>query len=355
MSFAKRITAVALSGGADSLLALRLLQEEGRDVFGLHAFFSPPNESALKLADQLRALCRRMKLKLEVIDLSLAFEEKIISPFMRDYQAGLTPNPCSLCNREMKFGLLLESALNLGADSMATGHYAALRPMPGQDGLFLAMGQDALKDQSYFLSLVQRQRLAMAEFPLSGYLKKETLAALKKRTLAPVVKKESQDICFIPDADYRSFLLSRNLPPPDQGPVITRQGRELGQHKGLWNYTLGQRRGLGVAFSEPLYVIGKDMEANSLIVGPRSEALMTRCRAGEINFFLPVSDWPEKTLLKFRYRQPPVEAGVEYGENNGQAFLAFELKAPTEITAPGQTAAVYSEDGYVLAGGVLQP
>ena len=272
-----------------------------------------------------------------------------MEPFARAYAAAETPNPCALCNRDLKFGLLLDQARELGADRLATGHYAALVEHPVY-GLCLRKGADAAKDQSYFLALVPRSRLAAALFPLAAANKPDVRQTLLRQGLEVPLPKESQEICFVPDDDYRTFVAGSGVPLPGPGPILFTDGRAIGRHEGLWRYTEGQRRGLGVAWSEPLYVIGKDAAGNALLAGTRAELAGTECEAGELNLLVPPELWPAECLVRTRYRQ--AAAPAEVSVQAGRLFVRFH--APQPLPAPGQVAAVFDADGHVLAGGLVR-
>jgi tRNA-specific 2-thiouridylase len=338
--------ALALSGGADSLMSLSLLRERKADLFGLHAFFLPPTPEDLKRVEAMRVQCRSWGVDLETIDLSESFESRIIQPFIRAYTKGETPNPCSLCNREMKFGLLFESARRLGADKLATGHYCRIAPTT--DGPMLFRGTDPSKDQSYFLSLVPAHVWKDVLFPLGGWLKKDVLAALALRGLEPVGTDESQEICFIPD-DYRFFLSRRGVSLPGPGPVVTCEGKRIGTHLGLWRYTQGQRRRLDIAYAHPLYVLDKDVATNTLVVGCRDQLLAGRCTAVDPNMMLPAPLWPEELFVQTRYRQRAEPARVRASGNT----LKVDFITPQEVPTPGQVLTIYSREGQVLAGGII--
>jgi tRNA-specific 2-thiouridylase len=344
--------AVAVSGGMDSLLALALLRESGAEVLALHGFFLPPDAAAQERVAALAAQCARLGVAFQAIDLSSEFRERIIRPFAAEYAAGRTPNPCAACNPGMKFGLLFDHARTLGAERMATGHYARMAEHP-EYGRVLARGADGSKDQSYFLSLVPRERLDKAVFPLGDVLKKDVPDMLAARGLTPPISAESQEICFVPDDDYCAFL-EREAPGlgvslPGDGPIQDRGGREMGRHHGLWRHTPGQRRGLGVAHSEPLYVLDKDPEHNALLVGPAEVARAAGCTAERVNILVPPERWPAAPLARIRYRQEAKPCRAEYDG----ATLRLTFAAPRSLPAPGQVAALYDRD-VVLAGGIIK-
>lgn len=364
--------AVAVSGGADSLFTLMRLAKAGRQVFALHGLFTPASPQAEAVRQGLEAACRALGVPLHCVDLREQFSTLVMRPFVLAYAEGRTPNPCALCNREIKFGLLLDAALALGATRLATGHYARIfpggeppnaemeqdagsspdagflqdaqaLPPPARD--FLALDSPALleaadqsKDQSYFLSLIPRERLARAFFPLSGARKSEVLAALAALGISPPQPVESQEVCFIP-ADYQSALpdmardLGVDLPGP--GPMLLADGTEVGRHRGLWRYTEGGRRGLGVAWKHPLYVTAKDPAGNTLRLGEKPT--IAGCTAEELNILLAPQHWYGPLLVKTRYRQEPRPAKVELQAG----VLHIHFAEPESPTAPGQIACVY--------------
>jgi len=338
-------TAIALSGGADSLMSLLLLRETGVEVMGVHARFQGADDEALH--SRLTALCADLSVPFHLVDLRREFEELVISPFVHAYQAGLTPNPCATCNPAMKFGLLLDRVRELGATRLATGHYARLEETPHGPALF--RGLDKGKDQSYFLSRVPEARLRHVVFPLAGWTKNAVRQRLSELGFAPPAGGESQEVCFIP-SDYRDFLRGRKVRLGGPGPIVLADGTVLGRHQGLWSHTLGQRKGLGIAYTEPLYVTGKDFATNRLIVGPKSETLSSGCRTEVPNLLWPVELWPEQLLVQTIYRQPPEAARVTVDRSG----MTITFPAPRAMPTPGQVAAVYSTTGQVLAGAVIE-
>lgn len=343
--------AVALSGGRDSLLALALLKDAGHDVLGVHGRFlddAPGRMPHDALARDLADRCAALGADFAVLDLRSDFERLVVAPFVQAYLDGKTPNPCCLCNARLKFGLLLNKAAALGAEKIATGHYANLtRDAHGRAALW--RGRDKGKDQSYFLSLVPPEKLARAVFPLAGRLKEGVLDELSARGLPPPLPGESQDVCFVPSDDYKAFLRSRAAELSGPGPIVLEDGTVVGRHQGLWRHTQGQRRGLGVAHTEPLYVLAKDVARNALVVGPTSKAQCRTVIASNLNVLLPPAEWPEILAAKTRSRQEPAPAtALIEGE---RLVVSFATQHP--LPAPGQIAALYDQEGRVLAGGVI--
>lgn len=356
------ITAVAVSGGMDSLYALALLRGQGERVLALHARMLPERlapQGYEAVLDRLRAACSALGVELAVIDCAAAFTETVIAPFVRAYAAGQTPNPCARCNAAVKFGLLLDAAASLGASRIATGHYARLENTP--QGVALYAGDDAAKDQSYFLSLVPADRLARAVFPLAATRKADIRAFLESRGLEIPAPTESQEICFVPEDDYRAFVLREaermGVALPGPGPVVLADGTRIGAHGGLWRYTEGQRRGLGIAWKEPVYVIRKDVAANTLIVGNAEASAENALRATTPNCLLPFGAWPENLLVRTRFRQAARPATARMEEDGS---LAIREQTPSGPYAAGQVAAVYMAENHggrerlrVLGGGII--
>lgn len=351
---------VAMSGGADSLFALLALREAGHSVTALHARFLPAPENGAPVP-ALEALCSRLDIPFVVADLTSDFKHAVMEPFALAHTQARTPNPCALCNRAMKFGRLLDVAMEHG-DIFATGHYAALAEHPTY-GPTLRAGADGGKDQSYFLALVPAERLRRGVFPLAEWKKDDIRAWLRAHGFEPPIPTESQEICFIPGDDHYAWLEARQaegLPLPGPGPVELAgsegQGkhgarRVIAQHRGLWQYTEGQRRGLRIPWSEPIYVLKRDVERNTLIVGPKHLLPVETCSARNVNLMVPAALWPEQLFVRVRYHQSPVPATVILDVQNDRMEIRF--LTPQQPPAPGQIAAVYDSEGFVLAGAVL--
>ncbi len=342
--------AVAVSGGADSLFALVSLMEQGHDVIAMHGLFLAENIS--HPTTKLEEVCFALQVPLHIIDMRKQFDQLVIEPFIKSYAHGLTPNPCAICNKQIKFGLLLQEAIRLNADLLATGHYAAknlgLSP--------LAKGKDQRKEQSYFLSLVPKHSFERCIFPLENKEKTFIFHYLQERGFNIPVEKESQEICFVPSDAYRPFLESeaqkRQIALSGAGPILLEQNGTyitLGQHKGLWQYTEGQRRGLNIAYSEPLYVRTKDNVNNTLILGTAAQLKLQGCVINNLNILAPVEQWPNDIFVRVRYRQQEARANVTLLENT----LRIEFENPQSLTACGQIAALYDATGQVLAGGII--
>ncbi len=362
-SFAARLPqgplAVAVSGGVDSLCSLILSHAAGREVLAVHARMHGDGQEDARAVEGLEAACAKLSVPFHLLDLREAFEKRVVSPFVSAWGAGLTPNPCSRCNREIKFGALFEEARRLGASALVTGHYVALdhgHPYGGE-GPLIRRARDLAKDQSYFLGLVPRKRLVHVAFPLEGITKAEARRLVAEAGLTVPVPSESQEICFVPPTPngYRDFLGPRlaNMPDVakegDMVEVVT--GKVVGRHKGLWQYTEGQRRGLGVAWSEPLYVLGKDAAQNRLYVGPKEKTSVTGASVSHVNFHVEPCEIPAPCLARLRYRQEPLPARVKV---HADGTLEIGLLEPAQLSAPGQTAVLYDQKGRLLAAGILE-
>ncbi len=404
----KITVAVALSGGLDSLMAAWLLKEQGYEVIGVHARFIPKAGSD----HGLQTACDFLKIPLHILDLQEAFKKEVIEPFIQTYLQAKTPNPCALCNPALKFGLLMDEASGLGANFLATGHYARLgqfQPeplnqlstqlpeqlsaqladqladqlteqlsgqlpdqLPGQLPCQLLEeagstprpqsfwtifpAQDPEKDQSYFLALVPPRRLERVIFPLYNQ-EKHDLRALAQKLGIPVPEpKESQEICFVPGDDYRAFLQNSGYSLPTGGPMRLLNGSTVGHHKGLWQYTEGQRRGLGIAAPAPLYVISKDVANNTLVVGPKEYLASYECEATRLNFFVPYQYWPKQVMVRVRYRQKAVPAQVaasDFEPGSVESRMHITFNQAQDPPAKGQLAVVYHPEGFILAGGII--
>lgn len=346
--------AVAVSGGQDSLYALLSLRDAfgASAVFAVHARFREETDRAVESG--LAAVCKKLGVAFHIVDLREQFHALIVRPFAEAYARGETPNPCAHCNRRLKFGLLLDEARKLGAEKLATGHYADFAEHP-RYGAVLRRGADPGKDQSYFLALTPACRLKAAVFPLGTMQKKNVRAALEQRGMSVPAPEESQEICFVPHDDYRAFLRTTGIRLPEGGPMVTGDGLVVGRHQGLWQYTEGQRRGLGVSWTEPLYVVGKDRARNALLLGTAAELKVGRCVAAEINLLVPPELWPNDLFVRTRYRQNAVPADVRIqGPASVSARMLIRFHTPQLPAAPGQIVAVYDADGCVLAGAVLR-
>jgi tRNA-specific 2-thiouridylase len=350
--------AVAMSGGVDSSVAAALLKSEGFDVIGMMLRLwseSGKEDSNRCCTPESVGLARRAAAILDipfyVVDARAPFRERVVESFLAGYATGGTPNPCLDCNRTIRWGLLLEHALAMGAERMATGHYARIGE--ASDGTVqLLRGRDPLKDQSYVLHVLSQEQLKRAVFPVGGYTKADVRALAQKHSLPSATRHDSQDLCFLAGGDYREFLRRQKPEILVDGEIVDARGRSLGLHHGLANYTIGQRKGLGIPSSTPLYVLGKESASNRLIVGTRGELGTTSLTATEVRWTsrsAPTSTF--EATVKTRYtalEQPATIVPLDGGRKVQVSFAS-----PQRDITPGQAAVFYDGD-VVLGGGLIQ-
>ncbi|MFL5952311.1 MAG: tRNA 2-thiouridine(34) synthase MnmA [Gaiellaceae bacterium] len=338
-------TAVAMSGGVDSAVALLRSLPNAIGVT-LRLWLDPDGPDAERACCSPEAViaaretCHALGVPHVTLDLRQDFRRAVVDPFVRGYADGETPNPCMRCNGAFRFGRLLAFARRAGADKLATGHYARIVEHRGQ--VLLARATDPEKDQSYMLAQLSPAKLGRIVFPLGTQTKAETRTEAERAGLAVAGRSESQEACFLAGDDYRAFLERRGL-APREGAIVDEQGRELARHAGHWRFTSGQRRGLGVTASEPLYALRSDARTNTVVVGPRSSLARTTVdAAGQL--YVPV----ERAEAKLRYRSAPVPARVEATADG----FRLELDTPSYGVAPGQAAVLYDGDVVVGAGSI---
>lgn len=350
---------VAMSGGVDSSVAAALLLERGYDVVGMmmrlwsDETMGGPAHNRCCTPEQMsdaRGIADLLGIPFYVLDTKDVFRNTVVQYFIDRHRDGFTPNPCLQCNRHIRFDWLLKNALALDADYLATGHYARI-DQDGSGKYLLRSGVDIEKDQSYVLSVMGQSQLARTMFPVGEYSKQEVRALATKLGLNVDGKKDSQDLCFLGGKDYRGFL---RLHAPDlmqPGPIVRKNGELLGEHQGLSNYTIGQRRGLGVSYAEPLYVLQMNPADNSLVVGTRGELGRDDLLADSVNWVS--GEAPARPLragVKIRYKARAQPATVEpIGED--QIYLRFDH--PQRDITPGQGAVIYDGD-VCLGGGVIR-
>lgn len=341
-----QITGIAMSGGVDSTATALILREK-YGTENLCGFFmrlaQPDFEQQLERVQQV---AERVGVELRVIDLSAAFEENVVSYFANSYFSGHTPNPCVICNLKIKFGLFLDAMIAAGVDTIATGHYARL--LHGTPCRLL-MGVDQRKDQSYFLARLRQQQLGRVIFPLGEMAKSDIYDFVEAHGFTDFRGKESQDICFLENISVSTFLEDRRDTAPS-GVIIDTEGNELGRHAGVHRYTIGQRRGLGIASSAPLYVIALDMEKNEVIVGRDRDLLCSEIKLAEIQWFSGEVPVEGEYLAKIRYTHRGAPARLTLDGNNCGRLLFSE---PQRAVTPGQFAVLYNGE-EVIGSGVIQ-
>lgn len=353
---------VAMSGGVDSSLTAALCREEGYEVVGLfmrHGATAPSHETAQKQgccsledAEDARRVAYALDIPFYVVNFESEFGA-IIDYFVSEYDRGRTPNPCVLCNRALKFGRLLEYADAVGAQGVATGHYA--RTTAGPDGRTrLLKGVDPSKDQSYVLFPLSQAQLARARFPLGGMTKARVREEARKRSLPSAEKRDSQEICFIPNRDLAAVLHERLRDRIRDGDLVTTDGRRVGRHRGFQHYTVGQRHGLGVALGRPAYVVRVEAETNRVVVGTEEEILSSECGVSQTNWVSlpePAPGSRIRAMAKVRYQHAAAPCTVEVTAS-GAARVRFDT--PQRAVTPGQCIVWYDGDA-LLGGGWIEP
>jgi len=344
----KRV-AVAMSGGVDSSLAAALLKGAGYEVNGVYMQLwsnhnlGPNTEHTIS---DLEHTCQLLGIPLYQLNLEAEFQSLVIDYFCREYSLGYTPNPCVSCNQHIKFGLLLEKALAMGADYLATGHYARIEQSP--NGYHLLKAVDLTKDQSYFLYTLGQRQLQHLLLPIGNLHKVEVRRLSTEMGLPTATRRESQDICFIPGNDYRAFIAKHiSL---ESGDIVDTRDKVLGRHSGLAQYTVGQRQGLGLTSNKRLYVIRLDNANNRLVVGTKDQLLSSRLCASKLSWVSgKAPKEPINMTAKLRYRSPEVTAKLHL--NDGVAEVNFQQ--PQWAIAPGQ-AIVFYQGNAVLGGGIIE-
>ncbi|WP_420644732.1 tRNA 2-thiouridine(34) synthase MnmA [Candidatus Leptofilum sp.] len=354
----KKRVVVAMSGGVDSSVAAALLVEQGYDVVGMMMRLwsepgigsgAPANRCCTpdQMADA-RRVAGLLGIPFYVVDVQDHFRQTIVQFFIDEHDDGRTPNPCIECNRQIRFTYLLERALALDADYLATGHYAQVRHTPS--GYQLRKGLDPNKDQSYVLHVLDQEKLGKVLFPIGGYTKTEVRELAQKFGLPVASKSESQDLCFLGDGNYHRFLQEYSQKVSAPGPILTSSGEELGQHNGLPFYTIGQRKGLGISASVPLFVLRKDVAQNALIVGPKSELGQQTLIARDVNWLSGrPPQQPIPAQIKIRYKAKGIQGEVV---NLGDGRSQVTFHEPVFGVTAGQGAVFYDGD-VCLGGGII--
>lgn len=341
---------VGLSGGVDSGVAAALLLEQGAAVSAvtLQLWAEPGARDRREVPGEItraRAMADHLGIPFHLVDARERFRQAVVATFIAEYAAARTPNPCIPCNRYVRFPILLDWVEHHGADRLATGHYARVRQVGGECQLL--RGRDPRKDQSYALHALGQEHLARTVFPLGELTKGEVREFAAARGLPAADQPESQDVCFLADGDYRRFIAEVAPEAVEPGPILDQAGQVLGQHTGLVNYTIGQRKGIGVTAPHALYVLALDRERNALVVGPASALGRDECRVGRMSY---VSGEPPSGLfeasakIRYRHREVPVTARPLPGDR-----LHVRFARPQRDVTPGQYLVLY--DGDVVIGG----
>lgn len=343
---------IAMSGGVDSSVAAYLAQAEGLACMG--AIAKMCDEALLGDAytpqniEDARAVATRLGMDFCVFDATDAFKNEVVGNFIHSYEQGLTPNPCVQCNRRIKFSYLLDKALNLGCDYIVTGHYAQIRYNQDTGRYLLYKAVDEAKDQSYFLAGLNQHQLKHTRFPLGQYTKAQIREIAEQQGFLTASKRDSQDICFIPDGDFAAFIRRYTGKDFAPGDFLDLCGNVVGKHSGAIRYTLGQRKGLGLAMGAPVYVCSKCMEHNTVTVGPEESLYTQTLLAKDWNWLpFPALNAPMQVSAKARSRHSPQNATV-YPDANGYARVVFDK--PQRAITPGQTVVLYQDDMVVGSG-----
>ncbi len=351
--------AVAMSGGVDSSLVATLLKKEGYEVIGItmrlsdegRGFCLSPEVDAAMLSsvNDAQKVAQQIGIKHYVADFRDIFQSKVINYFLDEYAAGRTPNPCVACNPQIKFGALMERAKELGADYFATGHYAQIKQnAQGEYGLY--MGMDKHKDQSYALYRIKRDLLRYIKFPLGEHTKVETRQLAEEYGLVVAKKAESQEVCFVPDDDYKAMLRRFRPECLKPGDIVDTKGNVLGRHEGVPLYTIGQRKGLGIAYEKPLYVVRLDMEKNQVVVSGNEDVFAESLIAERTNW-LAFDELTEPMRINARIRYGARQGqGTVYPQSDGRIKIEFD--SPQRAVTPGQSVVLYDGD-QVVGGGII--
>ncbi|HBG07828.1 MAG: tRNA 2-thiouridine(34) synthase MnmA [Geobacteraceae bacterium GWC2_58_44] len=341
--------AVAMSGGVDSSTVAALLKEQGAQVIGINMklFAREGEDPAAKGKGDAEIVADYLGIEFHQVRLEEEFARLIVADFRAQYFAGETPNPCVRCNRYVKFGLLLDKALELGADLLATGHY--VRTKQDADGLWHLLKAACLaKDQSYFLYTLTQRQLGRVLFPLGEMPSKDEVRRLAAGFGLPVAQKgDSQEICFVPGDDYVAFLEKELPASASRGDIVHLNGTVLGRHNGTHRYTIGQRRGLGIAWKEPLYVLAIDAERDRVVVGEQEGLFAPGLRVSDLNWIVTPEGDRIETTCKIRYRQQPVACSVTL---SGDASGEIRFSEPQKSVTPGQSVVFYRDDELIGGG-----
>jgi tRNA-specific 2-thiouridylase len=346
--------AIAMSGGVDSSVAAALLVEQGYDVFAvmLRLWSTKPefpNRCCTpKDAASAQSVASMLDIPFHKLDTKALFKENVVDAFTDAYARGITPNPCLICNRTMRWGFLLNKVREMGATHLATGHYARIQWLDGEHRLL--RGKDRSKDQSYVLSVLRQSDLASTIFPLGDLRKREVRQHARRLNLPVAEKPDSQDLCFVSGGDYRDFLRQQDIPLPPPGPITDVDGTQIGSHDGLSNYTIGQRRGIGLSTPQALYVIEKQVASNTLVVGSRSVLGRKIFTTEPVNWIADRPPDPSIPLVvRVRYKASETPAALHIRDD---LSVEVHLAGPVPDITPGQSAVFYSGE-ICLGGGVI--
>lgn len=338
---------VAMSGGVDSSVTAKLLKNKGYQVQGFFMALAQPDLDLQ--VERVKKVAGHLDIPMTIVDLADEFQQTVLDYFTQSYFKGRTPNPCVFCNPRIKFGRLLEEILAAGCDFMATGHYARITEGPDQ-AFHLLKGLDPKKDQSYFLHRLTQQQLARILFPLGERTKEHVYKMAAELGISGVHGSESQDVCFLKDTDVSSFLAQRQSAENTAGPVITLDGKEIGQHEGIHCFTVGQRKGLGIPDATPYYVVSLDPVQNAVVVGKKEDLYQRDLSVGDVNWTTGKEpELPHTFFTKIRYRHPGAPAQVIASV---KGIYTVHFQEPQMAITPGQFSVFYNDD-EVIGGGMI--
>lgn len=343
---------LGMSGGVDSSVSAYLLKEEGYEVIGVTlALIDEKHSCRAKNIEDAKAVCDKLGIEFKLLHFEDIFEKEVIEYFIEEYKQGRTPNPCVMCNKKIKFGKLMEVAEEMGADYLATGHYALIEKDEKTGRYTLSKADDDNKDQSYFLYNLTQEQLSKTLMPLSGYKKEEVRKIAEKLDLVVAKKKDSEDICFIPDNDPQEFINSRIGENTTPGEFIDINGNVLGQHKGISNYTLGQRRGLGIALGKRVFVKDIIPEKNQVVIAEDKDLYKSKLWAKDVNFItIDKLEAPMEVEAKIRYSKNVAPAIIKPGREN---MIEVEFLSPQRAITKGQSVVFY-KGNTVVGGGIIE-
>ena len=342
---------LGMSGGVDSSASAIILKQAGYEVIGCTMnLLDEPNQEAIKDA---KKVCEKLGIEHHVIDCQKQFQCYVIDNFINEYENAKTPNPCVECNKYLKFGIFYDKAKELGCKYIATGHYAKKEYSEKYGQYVLKKSNEEKKDQTYFLYTIPKEKIEDIIFPLQeNKSKKDTRQLVEQYDLEIAQKKDSQEICFIKDDDYQKFLKEHMHKLPEKGEIVLTTGEVLGTHQGLIHYTIGQRKGLGISYKEPLYVVKLDIQKNQVIVGAEKELYSDKLEATQVNWMVDIQEQLQNgfnCFAKIRYRAKEAKAKIK--EENQKIYVTFE--EPQRAITKGQSVVFYDEEGIVLGGGKI--
>ena len=342
---------VGMSGGVDSSVSAILLQEQGYEVIGATMQLWK-NDNSLKEQEDAKKVCEKLKIKHYIFDATECFKKNVIDNFINCYKCAKTPNPCIECNKNLKFAYFYEKAKELGCEYIATGHYANVEYNNKYKTYVIKKSRSKTKDQTYVLYRIKKEIIPYIKFPLGNFETKDEIRQIAKNYGINVANKpDSQEICFIPDNDYVKFLKNHGVNKNIEGNIVHVNGEVLGRHKGIINYTIGQRKGLGIAYKNPLYVVKLNLDRNEVIVGEEKYIFRNELYVNDVNMLIPINKDNMKIKAKIRYSAKEADAELIHKDED---TIKVVFDSPQRAITPGQSIVFYDDDGIVLGGGKIQ-